>query len=31
MAMQFFYQLQDEVSKKYGNGVVLQEYNGTFE
>ena len=31
MAMQFFYQLQDEVSKKYGNGVVLQEYNGNFE
>ena len=29
--MQIFYQLQDEESKKWGNGVVLQEYNGTFE
>ena len=29
--MQIFYQLQDEVSKKWGNGIVLQEYNGSFE
>ena len=29
--MQVFYQLQDEVSKKWNNGIVLQEYNGSFE
>ena len=31
MPMQIFYQLQDAESKKWGNGIVLQEYNGTFE
>jgi hypothetical protein len=29
--MQVFYQLQDEVSIKWGNGIVIQEYNGVFE
>jgi hypothetical protein len=31
MPMQVFYQLQDEISKKWGNGIILQEYNGSFE
>jgi hypothetical protein len=31
MPMQVFYQLQDEVSKKWKNGIILQEYNGSFE
>ena len=31
MSMQLFYQLQDEVSLKWGNGIVFQEYNGKFE
>lgn len=31
MTMQIFYQKEDEESKKWGNGIILQEYNGALE